>query len=211
MGILFAVPEDCWHLLCPNFNYILPSKIFTPHLTSQTQFSTFYILHLMTYITYFRLDVLHPRYSFKVPLNVKICSLSSRLFTKFKSSYVIHCQIPFSSNWPLGRFDLVVTMSVSVSVCVFVPFHVVYFEAYFTPTSQSQMSKSFRDSGSLRKSTGKKWSQNWTFLLGSGLKSPCKKKFVFLLILPYKTWWKQRFLMDKRPLVEGISLILTNL
>ena len=33
-------------------------------------------------------------------------------------------------------------------------------------------------------------------LLGCGLKSPHKKKFVFLLILPYKTWWKPRFPMD---------------
>ena len=25
----------------------------------------------------------------------------------------------------------------------------------------------------------------------------------FWLILPYKTWWKPRFLMDERSLVEG--------
>ena len=38
------------------------------------------------------------------------------------------------------------------SVCVFdVPFHVVYFEAYFAPTSRSQMSKIFRYSESLGK------------------------------------------------------------
>ena len=30
----------------------------------------------------------------------------------------------------------------------------------------------------------------------SGLKSPRKKKFFFVLILPYKTWWKPRILMD---------------
>ena len=35
------------------------------------------------------------------------------------------------------------------------------------------------------------------------LKLPRKKKLVFLLILPYKTLWKPRFPMDKRPLVEG--------
>ena len=29
------------------------------------------------------------------------------------------------------------------------------------------------------------------------------KMFVFLLILPYKTWWKPRFPMNQRPLVEG--------
>ena len=43
---------------------------------------------------------------------------------------------------PLGRFDLVVPMSVCVLVCLFdIPFHVVYFEAYFAPTSRSRMSK----------------------------------------------------------------------
>ena len=30
-----------------------------------------------------------------------------------------------------------------------------------------------------------------------------KKSFFFLLILPYKTFWKPRFPMDLRPLVEG--------
>ena len=40
------------------------------------------------------------------------------------------------------------------------------------------MSNIFRDSESLGKSNGKKWSQIGKFLLGSGLKSP--KKIVFL-------------------------------
>ena len=30
-----------------------------------------------------------------------------------------------------------------------------------------------------------------------------QKKVIFLLILPYKTWWKPCFPMDQRPLVEG--------
>ena len=80
---------------------------------------------------------------------------------------------------PLGRFDLVVAISVCLCLCVSVPFHVVYFEAYFAPTSQSWMSNIFRDSEFMGKSAGKKWSQNWTFILGCGLKSPRKKKFVF--------------------------------
>ena len=45
----------------------------------------------------------------------------------------------------------------------------------------------FRDSKSLGKSNGKKWSQIGTFLFGSGLKSPPKKKCFFLLILPWST------------------------
>ena len=61
------------------------------------------------------------------------------------------------------------------SVCLFVPFHVLDFEAYFAPTSRSRLSQIFRDSESLGKSNGKKWSQNWNFLLGSGLESPRKK------------------------------------
>ena len=60
---------------------------------------------------------------------------------------------------PLGRFDLVVAMSVCLSVDLS-PFHVLDFEAYFAPTSGSQMSKSFRDLESLGKKAGKKWSQN---------------------------------------------------
>ena len=82
---------------------------------------------------------------------------------------------------PLGRFDLVVAMSVCLSFVVIClsPFHVLDFEAYFASTSKSRMSKIFRDSESLGKSAGKKWSQNWTFLLGSGLKWQRKKKFFF--------------------------------
>jgi hypothetical protein len=62
------------------------------------------------------------------------------------------------------------------------------------------MSDIFRDSESLRKSNGKKWSQIGKFLFENCQKSPGKKSF-FLLILPYKTWWKPRFPMG--PLVEG--------
>ena len=94
-----------------------------------------------------------------------------------------------------------VCLFVCLCVCLFT--FEVPFNGLFAPTSQSRMSNIFRDSESLGKSNGKKWSQIWTFLFGSGLKSPRKKKFVFLLILPYKTCWKPRFPMDERPLVEG--------
>ena len=53
----------------------------------------------------------------------------------------------------------------------------VFFNGLFAPTSQSRMSNIFRDSESLRKSNGKKWSQIWTFLFENCLKSPAKKKF----------------------------------
>ena len=41
------------------------------------------------------------------------------------------------------------------------------------------MSNIFRDSESLGKSNGNKWSQIWTFLFENCLKSPRKKKFFF--------------------------------
>ena len=75
-------------------------------------------------------------------------------------------------------------MSVRLSVCLFVRLSVcslleVPFKGLFAPTSRSRMSNIFRDSESLGKSNGKKWSHIQTFLFGSGLKSPRKKKFFF--------------------------------
>ena len=55
----------------------------------------------------------------------------------------------------------------------------------FAPTSQSRMSNIFRDSKSLGKSNGKKWSHIWTFLFGSCLKSPRKKKFSFFFVADF--------------------------
>ena len=65
--------------------------------------------------------------------------------------------IEFSKNRPLADSFI---ESQCPSVGLSVPFHVLDFEAYFAPTSQSQMSKIFRDSESLGKSSEKKWSQN---------------------------------------------------
>ena len=53
------------------------------------------------------------------------------------------------------------------------------FNGLFAPISWSRMSNIFRDSESLGKSNEKKWSNIWTFLFGSGLKWPRKKKFFF--------------------------------
>ena len=63
----------------------------------------------------------------------------------------------------------------------------VPFNGLFAHTSQSWMSNIFWDSEFLGKSNGKKWSNIWTFLFGNGLKSPRKKSFFFLLILPWST------------------------
>ena len=70
---------------------------------------------------------------------------------------------------------LFVCVCVCLSVCLFT--FEVPLNSLFAPTSQSRMSNIFRDSESLGKSNGKKWSHIWTFLFESGLKSPRKKKF----------------------------------
>ena len=67
--------------------------------------------------------------------------------------------------------------SVLVFVCLFT--FEVPFNGLFAPTSRSRMSNIFRDSESLGKSSGKKWSNIWTFLFGRGLKLPRKKKVFF--------------------------------
>ena len=111
--------------------------------------------------------------------------------------YIIFTDIFFSKHRPSGPMLSIsqnVHMCVCLSVCLFtleVPFNGLY-----APTSWSRMSNIFRDSESLAKNNWKKWSHLWTFLFESGLKLPRKKKFVFLLILPYKTWWKPRVPMD---------------
>ena len=100
----------------------------------------------------------------------------------------------------------------------------VFFNSLFAPTSRSRMSNILRDSESLEKSNGKKWSQIWTFLFenwdseslgksngkkwsniwiflfGSGLKSPRKKKFFLLLILPWSTLLWHRCYQRHRPI-----------
>ena len=71
--------------------------------------------------------------------------------------------------------------SVCRCVCVFVCLFTfeVPFNGLFAPTSGSRMSNFFLVLESLGKSNGKKWSNIWTFLFGSGLKSPHKKKYFF--------------------------------
>ena len=65
---------------------------------------------------------------------------------------------------------LSVCLSVRLCVCLFI--FEVPFNGLFAPTSWSRMSNIFRGSETLGKSNGKKWSNIWTFLFGSGLKSP---------------------------------------
>ena len=108
----------------------------------------------------------------------------------------LRSMLAFSKHLPSGPILFVsqsVRLSVCLSVCLFT--FEVPFQRLFYPTSQSLMSNIFRASESLGKSNWKKWSHIWPFLFENCQKSPSKKKF-FLLILPYKTWWKPRFPMD---------------
>ena len=76
-----------------------------------------------------------------------MCFLNSNLleaFLKVFFDFPLKKQYNFYRIGPLGRFDLVVAMSVCLSACLSAcvsPFHVLDFEAYFAPTSRSRMSK----------------------------------------------------------------------
>ena len=69
-------------------------------------------------------------------------------------------------------------------ICLFVCLSVCSLLRYRLPVFLPPLPKVgcpifFRDSESLGKSNGKKWSHIWTFLFGSGLKSLSKTKIVF--------------------------------
>ena len=83
----------------------------------------------------------------------------------------------FSKHWPSGPM-LSISRNVRLSVCPSVRVFTfeVPFKHIFAPISWSRMSKIFRDSESLGKINGKKWSQIWTFLFESCLKLRRKKK-----------------------------------
>ena len=65
----------------------------------------------------------------------------------------------------------------------------VFFNGLFAPISRSLMSNIFRDSESLGKSNGKKWSQIWTFLFENCLKSPRKKSFFLHFFRSSSVFW----------------------
>ena len=100
------------------------------------------------------------------------------------------------------------------SICPYVRLYVclftfeVPFNGLFAPTSRSRMSNTFRDSESLGKSKGKKWSNIETFLLGSGLKSPHKKSLFFCWFCITKHVGNHASPWIKDLWSKGISLIL---
>ena len=106
----------------------------------------------------------------------------STFFFKLVIYYLfsVLCFFWFSKHRPSGSMlsiNRFVRLSVCVSVCLF-NFEVPL-KRLFAPTSRSRMSNIFRDSESLGNSNGKKWSNIWTFLFGSGLKSPHNFFFFF--------------------------------
>ena len=95
--------------------------------------------------------------------------------------------------------------SVRVSVCLFT--FEVPFKRLFAPTSRSRMSNILRDSESLGKSNGKKWSQIWTFLFKNCLKSPRKKKvffFTFFGLLRFSVFFNGLFASSSRNRMSNI-------
>ena len=82
---------------------------------------------------------------------------------KINRFHPLQCNLPFSKHRPSGPMLSIsrnVHMCVCVCVCVFVCLFTfeVPFNGLFAPNSRSRMSNIFRDSESLGKSNGKKWS-----------------------------------------------------
>ena len=75
-------------------------------------------------------------------------------------TYIYNLKERFSKHRPSGPM-LSISRNVHMCVCVFVFLFTfeVQFNGLFSPTSQSRMSNIFRDSESLGKSNGKKWSR----------------------------------------------------
>ena len=115
----------------------------------------------------------------------------------------------FSSNRPTGPIRSS-SRVVRLSVCLFdVPFHMVYFEAYFAPTSQNRMSKKILRFGILGEKCWKEVVSELNIFNGMWSKIAAQKKGSFLQILPYKS--RQASLWIRDLWLKDISLILAYL
>ena len=89
----------------------------------------------------------------------------------------------FSKHRPSGPMLSIsrnVRLCVRLSVCLSVRSLLRYcLTVFLPPLPKVGCQICFRDSESMGKSNGKKWSNIWTFLFGIGLKSPRKKKVFF--------------------------------
>ena len=120
-------------------------------------------------------------------VRVSVCSLLRYRLTVFLPSLPeVGCPIFLEIRNPWGK-DMnifvwkLVKIAAQKKVFFFTFFGLLWFSVFFNglfaPTSCSRMSNIFRDSESLGKSNGKKWSQIWTFLFENCVKSPRRKKF----------------------------------
>ena len=97
---------------------------------------------------------------------------------EFLTNHGIKKKHTFSKHRPSGPM-LSISPFVCLCACVCVHFEIP-FKRLFAPTFRNIMSNNFRDSESLGKSNGKKLYQIRTLLLIKGVKSPRKKKSLFL-------------------------------
>ena len=98
-----------------------------------------------------------------------------------------------------------VCVSVCLSVCSLLRYRLTVFLA---PLPKVGCQIFFRDSESLGKSNWKKWSIIWTFLFGSGLKSPRKKKGFFCWFCLTKHGGNHTSQWIRDLWSKGVSLIL---
>ena len=97
----------------------------------------------------------------------------------------------FHQIGPLGRFDLVVAMS----VCLMSLFMWYILRPHLPPLPEVRRSKILE----IRNPWGKVLERSGLRIehfVGMWSKIAAQKKVEFLLILPYKTWWKPRFPME---------------
>ena len=120
-------------------------------------------------------------FTFEVPFNGLFAPTSrSQMFNIFRDSESLG-----KSNWKkwsqIWTFLFENCLKLPRKKKIFFTFFTfeVPFNGLFAPTSWSRMSNIFRDSESLGKSNGKKWSHIWTYLFENCQKSPRKKKFFF--------------------------------
>ena len=102
-----------------------------------------------------------------------------------------------------------VCLCIRLCVCVFT--FEVPFNGLFAPISRSRISNIFRDSESLGKCNGKKWSQIWTFLFENCLKWPRKKKCFFLTFSTFEVPFNGLFAPFSRSRMSNIFRDLESL
>ena len=127
-------------------------------------------------------------------------------------SYHLKCLLFKASALWADAFYKSKCLSVCPSVCPCVRLFTfeVPFNGLFAPTSRSRKSNIFRDSESLGKSNGKKWSSIWKFLFGSGLKLP-RNYFFFCWFCLTKQGGNHASRWIRDLWSKGVSLILAYL